>query len=344
MATKKFVCKVCGYVHEGATAPETCPLCKAPASAFEEMPSESSEGSGVVEEPKKKAFDTNSNLYIIIYSVVMVVIVATLLAVASLSLKPFQEENALNEKKTQIVKALTGKDDAKYADNIDKAYILKVSKDADGNKSITLTEDESAAFAALKDVKATFDSGNNLPLFKAKDGSVVVPLYGAGLWGPIWGYLALEKDLNTVKGVVFAHKGETPGLGAEIATDKHQALYPGKKIFEGEKLVGIALVKGGADKSSLHEVDAISGGTKTSDGVSKMIVNSLSLYLPYLQQYKSDAAVETPTEPLTEAENVAEEASAPAAAKVQPAKENTATAVHPAETATEEQKETCLIK
>ena len=213
----------------------------------------------------------------------MVVIVATLLAVAALALKPFQDANALNEKKDQIVQALTGEDDAVYEDEIQAAYVLVISEDG---KSYELKEDKDAAFEALADIKETFESGNNLPLFRSKEGDVVIPLYGAGLWGPIWGYIALDDDKNTVKGIVLAHKGETPGLGAEITTEKHQDMYEGKKVFNSAgELVGITLVKGGADSASPtfdNEVDAISGGTKTSEGVSDMIVSSLKLYELYL--------------------------------------------------------------
>ena len=98
--------------------------------------------------------------------------------------------------------------------------------------------------------------------------------------------------MNTVKGIVLDHAGETPGLGAEVTTAKHQAQYVGKSVFEGEELVGITLKKGGADKSNPHEVDAITGGTKTSDGVSAMILNSLNYYKPYLNAVRAAAAVE----------------------------------------------------
>ena len=223
--------------------------------------------------------NTNSNVYIIIYSVVMVVIVAVLLSLAAIGLKPYQDENILNEKKVQIVKAL-GYDAAttSYADVVAEVALL----DAEGN---TTTTDVAKVFEALQSVKDARDAGS-FPIFKATDGSVVVPLYGAGLWGPIWGYVALAPDMNTVKGIVLDHAGETPGLGAEIATAKHQALYVGKTIFEGEELVGITLKKGGAKEGTptyAHEVDAISGGTKTSDGVSNMIKDCLVSYLPYFK-------------------------------------------------------------
>lgn len=226
--------------------------------------------------------NTNSNVYIIIYSVVMVVIVAVLLSLAALGLSSRQQANMLNEKKTQIVKAL-GEDPAtvSYNNVITKAVII----DASG---AVVSEDVNEVFTALNDLKASF-AAEHYPLFVATTG-VVVPLYGAGLWGPIWGYIALNADMNTVKGIVLDHAGETPGLGAEIATPKHQAKYVGKSVYEGENLVGITLKKGGADKNSLHEIDAITGGTKTSDGVSAMIANSLNYYKPYFDAVRAALA------------------------------------------------------
>ena len=222
-------------------------------------------------------FNTNSNTYIIIYSVVMVVIVAVLLSLAALGLKSRQDANILNEKKTQIVKAL-GYDPATvlYDDVVAEAALL----DAEGK---TANDDVAKVFEALQDVKGSYAAGS-FPIFKAKDGSVVVPLYGNGLWGPIWGYIALDTDMSTVKGVVFDHSGETPGLGAEITTAKHQAQYVGKSVYD---LVGVILKKGGADKSNPHEVDAITGGTKTSDGVTAMIHTSLNYYKPYFDAVRA---------------------------------------------------------
>ena len=211
----------------------------------------------------------------------MVVIVAVRLAVAALGLAPRQQANMLNEKKTQIVKAL-GEDPATvaYDSVITKAVIL----DASG---AVVSEDVSEVFAALNDLKASF-AAERYPLFVATSG-VVVPLYGAGLWGPIWGYIALGTDMNTVKGIVLDHSGETPGLGAEITTPKHQAMYPGKTVYEGDAIVGVTLKKGGADKSNPHEVDAITGGTKTSDGVTAMISDCLNYYKPYFDAARAAA-------------------------------------------------------
>mgnify|MGYP002510982741 CR=1 FL=1 len=225
-------------------------------------------------------FNTNSNVYIITYSVVMVVIVAVLLSVTSLSLQGRQKENMLNEKKQQIVKAL-GEDPATsaYADVVAEAAML----DKNGNK--IEGKNDADIFNALGDLTASFDAGE-FPIFKAANGCVVIPVYGAGLWGPVWGYIALESDMNTVKGIVMDHSGETPGLGAEITTANVQNSFVGKTIFEGADFVSVSMRKGGATNN--HEVDAISGGTKTCDGVNAMIKTGLEGYLPFINANKSN--------------------------------------------------------
>jgi Na+-transporting NADH:ubiquinone oxidoreductase subunit C len=126
----------------------------------------------------------------------------------------------------------------------------------------------------------------NLPLFIAGiEGDrevVIIPLEGKGLWGPIYGYISLEADMSTIYGVTFDHKGETPGLGAEINTTAFEAMFTGKKIFEGDKFVSIKVVKGGAREGDIHGVDAVSGGTITSVGLQDMLEDSLIKYEKYL--------------------------------------------------------------
>ncbi len=270
MATNKYICKVCGYTHEGDTPPATCPLCKVPASEFE-----------LVKPAAKKGLfaDKNSNAYIITYSTVMVVFVAFFLAFTALSLKPLQDANILNEKQQAILSSLGASDE-----NYDE-FISAFAVDAAGNV-IAGVEGE-AVLDMLADLKKTF-AGDAYPVFKAKDGRTVVPIFGSGLWNSIWGYVALEADMNTISGVVLDHAGETPGLGAEIATAKHQNQYKGKSIFEGDTFVSITLVKGGATEANFaHEVDGISGGTKTADGVTAMFNDSLKKYLSFLKKQSS---------------------------------------------------------
>lgn len=289
MATKRFKCNVCGYIHEGDAAPATCPVCAAPASEFTELKEPADAAA-----PKKKGLfsDTDNNAYIVLYSTVMVVIVATLLALAALGLQKRQYENELNEKKKSILLSLYAGDaqkqnvaaeeliqTVKYEDVIDAYVVDKTGARVEGEE----------VFALLNDLPTAFADGK-FPIFEAKDGRVVIPVTGMGLWGPVWGYVALEKDMNTIAGIIMAHKGETPGLGDEIATAKYQAKFVGKTIFEGDEFVSVTLRKGGA-KDPAHEVDAITGGTKTSDGVSAMLRNSLENYLPLLESKR--AAAET---------------------------------------------------
>ncbi len=224
-----------------------------------------------------KKFNTNSNAYIIVSSTVMVVAVATLLAVAALSLQKRQYANELNEKKQSILASLSA-----TGENYDEFIEARVL-DAEGR-----TVEGGDVFAMLNDLQGSFDAGN-YPVFEARDGRVVIPVTGSGLWGPIWGYVALENDMNTVAGIVMSHKGETPGLGAEIATEKYQSNFVGKTIFEGGEFVSVSLRKGGA-KDPAHEVDAITGGTKTSDGVTAMLRTSIGHYLPLLEARRAAAS------------------------------------------------------
>lgn len=233
-----------------------------------------------------------SNVYIIIYSTVMVVVVAVLLAVAAMSLKDRQDANILNEKKNAILASLSATDQ-----NYDE-FINAYAVNAEGE----MIEGEDV-FVLLQDLKGSFEQGK-YPVFEAQDGRVVLPITGSGLWGPIWGYIALESDMNTVSGIVLDHQGETPGLGAEIATAAHQAMYQGKQLFEGDEFVSITLKKGGASEGNTHEVDAITGGTKTSDGVSAMIKGSVENYLPLLGAKKGAAVAEEVATEETEESNV----------------------------------------
>lgn len=235
----------------------------------------------------KKGFlgDKNSNAYIIFYSTVMVVIVAILLAFTYLSLKPAQDANILNEKKDAIVASL-GLEKGSY-DKVINAYVV--------NKEGEIIQTEDSPLDKLFDLATSFNAGE-YPVFEnTTTGEMVLPLIGKGLWGDIWGYIALEADLNTVKGAIFDHAGETPGLGAEIAGAKYQAQFPGQTIYEGSELVGIYVVKGGA-KGAAHSVDAVTGGTKTSEGLQNMIKDCLDCYDAFIMARTAVAFEKVETE------------------------------------------------
>ncbi|MBR1834026.1 MAG: FMN-binding protein [Bacteroidales bacterium] len=186
-----------------------------------------------------------SNRYIFIYSTVLVAIVAVILSVVSVSLKPLQERNQRVETKQMLLRTI-GVESTK--DNAEDLYA----------QHITETQ--------LPDGKPYFSF----------DGGVVIPLRGTGLWGPIWGYMALDPQGN-VLGAVFDHKGETPGLGGEISTDKFAARFVGKKMDTQP-----IQLKKHADKEDKYQVDAISGGTMTSNGVTAMLQTAYDDYASLL--------------------------------------------------------------
>lgn len=228
---------------------------------------------------KKFLGGRNSNVYIVFYSTVMVIIVAVLLAFTSLSLKERQQANELNEKKDAIVASL-GLEKGQY-DKVINAYVV--------NKEGEVIETTQTPLDKLFDLSGSYAAGE-YPVFEnATTGEVVFPVTGKGLWDDIWGYIALEGDLNTIKGVVFDHAGETPGLGAEIATTKYQSKFQGLTIYEGDEFVGIYVVKGGA-KGAAHSVDAVTGGTKTSDGLQNMIIDCLGCYDNFIKGRKAPVA------------------------------------------------------
>ncbi len=130
-----------------------------------------------------------------------------------------------------------------------------------------------------------------LPVFIADvDGEnfYIVPLRGAGLWGPIWGYLGLESDLVTIAGANFDHASETPGLGAEIADSSFEDQFIGKRIFdEDSNFRPVTVIKGTAPPDDPHRVDGISGGTITSNGVTNMLRDGLKVYKSYFEKLKT---------------------------------------------------------
>ena len=233
------------------------------------------------------AINKNSNMYIIIYTVVMVTIVGALLAFMATSLKPMQDANVLNEQKTSIMKAF-GEADANFDE------VVTVGCITDGE--FVVVEDVAATFELLGDRKALAAAENNLPIFKMeKDGveKFVLPIVGKGLWGDIWGYVALQQTEGNVEitGIVMDHAGETPGLGAEIATAKIQKSFEGKALYDAEGNFAVRMQKGGAQNE--HQVDAITGGTKTCDGVNAMLEESIDDYESFLRGAEVEAEADT---------------------------------------------------
>lgn len=221
----------------------------------------------------------DSNTYTIVYAGVMVILVAIVLAFTSQSLRQTQQKNEDIDKMMQIlrsvrVQATAADAEAKYNELIKEAYLVN----AEGQKV------DGDAFTT--DVAKAFFDHKPLPVFVADvngQTKYILALRGNGLWGPIWGYISLDDDKDTVYGADFSHQGETPGLGAEIVKPEFSHEFYNKNIFNSAgEFKSIAIVKPGKTAEGQDYVDGISGGTITSQGVNKMLYDSLSGYLKFL--------------------------------------------------------------
>lgn len=226
------------------------------------------------------------NTYTVIYSIVLVLVVGVVLSLIYQALRPTQEKNITDDTRKQILAAariVPSKDQTVsevYNQHIIGSYIVNSEgKKIDGNK-------DAFDVNVAAQVKLP-DNERELPVYECKtdDGvKYILPVYGAGLWGPIWGYIAFDDNGDTIYGAYFAHEGETPGLGAEIEKPAFSDQFEGKNIFNNQgDFTSVAVVKAGQAPSSGDYVNAVSGGTITSQGVQKMLSNSLAPYSAFLK-------------------------------------------------------------
>jgi Na+-transporting NADH:ubiquinone oxidoreductase subunit C len=235
-----------------------------------------------------------SNTYIFVFSLIMVTIVAVLLSFVSMQLKPRQQMNVEIEKKQDILRSVGKAEDAaqasdknayvneEFAKYITDSYVIDYSGDRVDKDAFLVTLDLANEIRKPREER-------DYPVFVYSDNGgpskYVVPVRGKGLWGPIWGYVAMESDLNTIAGAIFDHKGETPGLGAEINTEWFESAFTGKTIFnDAGEFISIEVAKGGADPSNPHQVDAISGGTITSKALQEMLIDCMTGYVAYFKE------------------------------------------------------------
>lgn len=229
-------------------------------------------------------FNTNSNVYTIVYASVMVIIAAFLLAFVASVLKAPQEVNVANDKRGQILSSLNIRNVDDVTGEYNKVILHDLILDANGQ----VIKEDGGFDVESKDITAKNPADKKLPLYVAKvnnDTIYVVPLYGRGLWGGISGYLALKKDFDTVFGSYFTHESETAGLGARIVEEEFQEKFVGKKAFSDSTFQKVALVLSKKIENPEHEVDAITGATLTSNGVSEMFQTSL---LPYQKFFSAN--------------------------------------------------------
>ena len=233
-----------------------------------------------------------SNIYTIIYSTVLVLIVGIVLSVVYQALRPKQLENIANDTKKQILASarINAKDEENVSDLYDRHIVSSFIVNTQGEKvdSNINPFDVNVSLEVKKPA-----SERLLPVFECETDygtKYIIPVYGAGLWGPIWGYIAFDDNGDTIYGAYFAHQGETPGLGAEIEKPAFRDQFDGKNIFSEEgDYTSVAVVKTGKEPSGMAYVHAVSGGTITSQGVQRMLYESLEPYIGFFQTLQSSS-------------------------------------------------------
>ena len=238
--------------------------------------------------------NTNSNVYTVVYTTVICVLVAAILGFVSQSLKPMQEDNEKAETISQILTAGRFGEKEELAKKGNKAIIKMFQNELDHaalvnaeGKEVRNLDKAHAEVYSTSDLKAEgyklSDASFEIPVYIFNNGVHVFPVYGAGLWGPIWGYVAMDASLTHIVGAYFDHASETPGLGGKIKDDpSFRAAFAGKTLnMAGSK--PFEIVKGGAPAGQTNAIDAISGATMTSKGLEAAINNWLGAYKNYIQ-------------------------------------------------------------
>lgn len=233
-----------------------------------------------------------SNVYTIVYITIVVLVVGTLLAFTSMSLRSRQQANADADKMRQILNSVhvTAQKGEKIADIFDQH--IKGMMLVNANGEVVLQSDGLDAEIFATDIAAESKNADvsqrKLPVYVCSvdngDLKYIIPVSGAGLWGPVWGYIAVDANGSTIYGAYFSHQGETPGLGAEIEKPAFQQEFVGKQLIKDSEFNPIAVVKAGQKPNSNADyVDGISGGTITSKGVGDMLQNCLQPYAAFLK-------------------------------------------------------------
>jgi Na+-transporting NADH:ubiquinone oxidoreductase subunit C len=230
----------------------------------------------------------------------MTIVIGGVLSFASQVLAPAQKKSIELDTKSQILGAVMAVN--KKKDDVLGIYNQRIQSlvvDFDGNlidkdkKGNPIVPEDVNIIRNFKLAKET----RELPVYKYMSAdnpdeieAYILPLYGNGLWNKIYGFVALEKDLNTIKGISFGHVQETPGLGARISDAEIQNRYKTKTIFEGNELVSVVMLKGEKRDPSLfgpHEVDGMSGSTLTAKGVNAMLKDYLGCYKGFIEKTKN---------------------------------------------------------
>ncbi len=242
-----------------------------------------------------------SNLYVILFALGLTVVLGGALSLTSVGLKPLQDKQVELDTKKKILGAVMDISDIEDPNEILRIYDEKVQSivvDYNGNE---LSSDPKGNPYVAENVNIQKNSKLDpkeraypVFMFMTENNTVdayIFPTFGAGLWDWISSYVAFGEDLNTIKGIAFDHKSETPGLGARITEPGVQGRFEGKKIFDGDQLVSVNVVKGeGNTGLSEYEVDGLSGATMTTKGVNSMLLHYLECYSAFIGKVKSQKA------------------------------------------------------
>jgi Na+-transporting NADH:ubiquinone oxidoreductase subunit C len=240
---------------------------------------------------------------VILFSLVLTIVLGGLLSLASVGLRPAQKKAEEFAKKRQILSAVQ---DTKQLNDIVSVYNSRISSfivNANGEMVEETNQNGQPLVAEDLDIEKEFKKPPEdrlYPVYKYHlEGypdqieAYILALYGKGLWNDIWGYVALETDMNTIAGIVFDHKGETAGLGSRITETEIQARYKGGKIFdENGVIVAVSMLKGENNRPANldeHHINGLSGATITAKGVNHMMVDYLNCYLPFIEKLKQEA-------------------------------------------------------
>ncbi len=242
--------------------------------------------------------NVNTNSYTMVFAVAVCVVMSTVLALLANVLRPIQDASAEFDRQKNVMMAagLIERGDPRPRAELEQLYKDRVDERVVDTRTGDVVPGKTAAdIKALNEQAAAEDPTAGKPfrvVAMAKDerqqlDAIVLPVSGKGLWSTLYGYLALESDGDTVRGITFYKHGETPGLGGEVENPQWTAMWEGKQILgEGGELVSITVKKGKVDpsiaKEKRHYVDGLAGATITSNGVTKFVRNDLETFRPYL--------------------------------------------------------------
>ena len=253
--------------------------------------------------------DNNSIKKILIVGISLCLVCSAIVSLAAINLRDKQIENALNEQKIKILASANLLSEEKTLEEVFSSIEERIVDLETGQFVNTINLETFDANKVAKDPKTSIVLSNDkdIALIKNRENyakiylhyndvelnAVILPVRGYGLWGTMYGYLALESDLNTIIGLEFYKDKETPGLGAEINNPKWKKLWKGKEIYSTNGELAIQVIKGSVmtdDSGFNNKVDGLSGATITGNGVTNLLQFWLSDlgFQPFLNQLKNN--------------------------------------------------------